>query len=113
MPLSLKRPPRFACRAYRHGVSIPAALLLADDEVLAVTVRNLSARGFMANCHARLGEGAWVGVDLPGYGIARAVVRWTDDGEIGCQFRTPVDVEQCMALAAQTSRGGLFARAAG
>lgn len=111
MPLSLKRPARFAARPYRRGVSIPAALLLRDERVLEITVRNLSPRGFMGHCAAALGEGEWVGVDLPGYGIARAVVRWSDDGEVGCQFRAPIDVEQCVMTASPPARA-LFIRAA-
>jgi len=108
MPLSLKRPARFAARTYRRGVSIPAALLLRDERVLEIVVRNLSPSGFMGQCAAALGEGERVGVDLPGYGIAPAVVRWSEDGEMGCQFRRPIDVdrrEQASARAAFFARG--------
>ena len=107
MPLSLKRPARFASRAYRRGVSIPAALLLSDERVLEITVRNLSPRGCMGQCAATLGEGERVGIDLPGYGIAPAIVRWSGDGEVGCQFRRPVDVDRCEEASQHT---GLFTR---
>lgn len=107
MALSLKRPARFSSRAYRRGVSIPAALLLRDDRVLEITVRNLSPRGFMGQCGAPLEEGDRIGIDLPGYGIAPAVVRWSEDGEVGCQFRRPIDVDRCEQASART---GLFAR---
>jgi hypothetical protein len=107
MPLSLKRPARFNSRAYRRGVSIPAALVLRDERVLEITVRNLSPRGCMGQCAAMLGEGEWVGIDLPGFGIAPAVVRWSEDGEVGCQFRRPIDVDRCEEASTRT---GLFAR---
>lgn len=94
MALALKRPARFASRAPRSGVRIPAWLVLTDDSVVPVTVRNVSKRGLMAECGRALEPGTWLGIDLPGFGIARAVVRWCSDGELGCQFRQPFDIER-------------------
>lgn len=88
--LSLKRPPRFLPRSPRYAVEIGACLMLADDRVIPVTIRNLSPHGFMARCPVELARQTWLGVELPGYGIARARVRWSEDGEIGCQFRRPI-----------------------
>jgi len=90
MRLHLKRPARFSSRDPRTAVDFDTDLLLPDDRMIDATVRNLSARGFMARCRTRLRAGTWLGVDLPGYGIARAVVRWSEDGELGCQFRRPL-----------------------
>ena len=77
------------------------------ERVLEITVRNLSPRGCMGQCAAVLGEGERVGIDLPGYGIAPAIVRWSGDGEVGCQFRRPVDVDRCEEASTRT---GLFTR---
>ena len=110
MALSLKRPARFEARSPRAGVTIPACLLLADDRVLDVTVRNVSAQGLMAECDQPLPKGTWLGVDLPGFGIARAVVRWSEQGEVGCSFRDPLDIERfSMAAMAGAKSGSLFA----
>lgn len=93
MRLHLKRPARFSSRDPRTAVDFDTDLLLPDDRMIDATVRNLSPRGFMARCRTRLSAGTWLGVDLPGYGIARAVVRWSEDGELGCQFRKPLGTE--------------------
>lgn len=90
MKLGLKRPPRFAARRPRAAVDFCAELLLPDDRVIDVIVRNVSESGFMGACRTAVRAGTWLGVDLPGYGIARAVVRWSEDGEFGCQFRKPL-----------------------
>jgi hypothetical protein len=56
----------------------------------------------------RLHDGEWIGIDLPGFGIARAVVRWSEDGEMGCEFRHPVAVEKCTGeIVAQATRPSL------
>lgn len=90
MKLGLKRAPRFASRRPRIAVAIATELLLPDDRVIDVTVSNVSELGFMGACRITVSAGTWLGVDLPGYGIARAVVRWSEGGELGCQFRKPL-----------------------
>ncbi|MGN6497760.1 MAG: PilZ domain-containing protein [Tsuneonella sp.] len=94
MPLAVKRPPRFASRDPRCAVNLSTGMLLPDDSIAPVTVRNLSDRGFMGECSAEIAEGARLGIDLPGFGIAPAIVRWRQDDEIGCQFRRPIPVER-------------------
>lgn len=111
MALALKRPARFAPRDYRQGVTFAAALILADDRIVDIEVRNLSARGFMGRCDTALIPGGWVGVDLPGYGIVRALVRWYDDGEFGCQFRNSIDVDRLADIRAHQPEGCSLFRA--
>jgi hypothetical protein len=85
-------------------------LVLADDRVVAISVRNISPDGFMGECGTPLAQGAWLGIDMPGYGIARAVVRWSGDGEIGCKFRRKIDLARLgRARARGSSSAGLFA----
>jgi hypothetical protein len=92
--LSLKRPGRYAPRSPRRGCNLPASLVLADDRIVPVTIENLSANGFMAKCDGELQASTWLGVELPGCGIVRARVRWNEDGELGCQFRRPIDLDR-------------------
>ncbi|MGX7895043.1 hypothetical protein [Tsuneonella sp. HG222] len=103
MILSLKRPARFRPRAPRTGVDIATQILLPDDRLIDATVRNVSELGFLAICDTELAAGTWLGVALPGYGIARAVVRWNEDGELGCQFRRPLSDA---AIERSTGRSG-------
>lgn len=94
MRLTLKRQSRYAPRGPRMAVDLGTSLVLADDRVVPVTIHNLSANGFMAKCGRKLPENTWLGVELPGCGIVRARVRWNDDGEIGCQLRKAIDLDQ-------------------
>ena len=94
MSLTLKRPARYAPRGPRIGVNLRTSFVLADDRVVPVTIENLSANGFMAKCRRPLPDNAWLGVELPGCGIVRAKVRWSDGREVGCQFRRPIPLEE-------------------
>ena len=92
MRLALKRQPLFRSRLPRTAVRIGTRLLLPDDRLLDVTIRNLSEMGFMAECSQPLAVGTRLGVDLHGLGIIQAFVRWSEDGELGCQFRRRIDM---------------------
>lgn len=111
MPLALKRPPRFLPRGPRAATEIHTRLLLADDRTAEVTLRNLSERGFMGECACPVPEGDWVGVDLPGFGIVPARVRWRAGAEIGCRFRRSIALDRVGALQAHSRAGtrSLFA----
>ncbi|HEX8642943.1 MAG TPA: hypothetical protein VF702_03415 [Allosphingosinicella sp.] len=93
MGLSLKRPGRFAARGPRKAVEIRTALLLPDDTEADVVIKNISAEGFMGEADCALPPEAQFGVSLPGYGIVRAVVRWTDETTVGAAFVRPVNLE--------------------
>jgi hypothetical protein len=103
LKLSLKRIGRFDPRQPRLAVQLAGSLLLSDDREIPVSVENVSARGFMGKCSAELHADTWLGVDFPGFGIVRACVRWSEDGELGCRFRAPIDVDRlCRAGARST-----------
>ncbi|GGE00381.1 hypothetical protein GCM10011515_20230 [Tsuneonella deserti] len=108
MVLALKRPPRFLPRNPRVGVNLAASLVLPSDEVVPVHIENLSPQGFMGKCAHQLSPGLWLGAELPGHGILRARVRWSQDGEAGFQFRSPIDLERYPWLGHHETRG-LFA----
>jgi len=94
MKLSLKINPRFPPREPRMSVSIEASLLLPGDAVVPIAVRNISAEGFMAETPIAVACEGWVGVSLPGCGIVPARIRWSVEGELGGQFRRPLDLER-------------------
>jgi hypothetical protein len=99
MALSLKREARFAPREPRAAVAIESWLILPDDRVSAITIRNLSTSGFMGEADVEIQSGTWLGVVVPGCGIARALIRWSEEGEIGGQFRRPLNLkrlEECL-----------------
>jgi hypothetical protein len=93
MKLSLKIPARFPAREPRAAVDIQATLLLPDDGVAPVAIRNISADGFMGETAIALRAGDTIGVALPGCGIVPACVRWASAGEIGAQFRGLLNLE--------------------
>lgn len=101
--MSLKRVPRYAPRGPRAAVDIEACLLLPNDRLIPVTLRNLSRDGFMATTSSPVRPNSWIGVALAGYGIVRARVRWNEAGEVGCQFRIPLDTERLRQALAGTA----------
>jgi hypothetical protein len=94
MKLSLKLPARFAPREPRAAVAIEATLLLPDDSEAPISIKNISADGFMGEASAQIAADAWIGVALPGCGIMPALVRWNTGDELGAQFRRPLDLER-------------------
>jgi hypothetical protein len=94
LKLSLKRIGRFNARQPRLAVQLTGSLLLSDDREIPIKVKNLSPDGFMGKCSAELSANTWLGVDFPSFGIVRACVRWSEDGEVGCRFRVPIDVDR-------------------
>lgn len=91
MALALKRPARYNPRRPRAGVSFEGHLLLPDDRLVPITIQNISSDGCMGACTVPVAEGSWIGIDLPGYGIVHALVRWCEHGELGCRFRRSID----------------------
>ena len=110
MRLSLKRSSRYAPRGPRVAVELGTSLLLPDDRVVPVVIENLSANGFMAKCGGELAANTWLGVELPGCGIVRALVRWAEDGEVGCQFRKPIELDKFTDREAPAEAPALFRR---
>ncbi|GGB33229.1 hypothetical protein GCM10011380_23370 [Sphingomonas metalli] len=57
-----------------------------------VTIVNVSSGGFMARADGDWAPGDQLSVTLPVVGVARAEVRWSLGGRIGCQFVKAIDV---------------------
>ncbi len=97
MEQSLVSPAKYKPRPARRAVSIEASLRLADGAVRAATLRNLSAEGFMAECHHFVAIGSMVELILPGIGTREATIRWALGGRIGGAFRDAIDMDRAAA----------------
>jgi hypothetical protein len=107
MPLSLKLKARFAPRSPRLSVTIDSSVLLPDERVAPIVIKNISPGGFMGETEAIAEPGSDVGVVIPGCGIVPARVQWSDDGVIGAQFRRPLDLAR-LEQSPQGETPGLF-----
>jgi hypothetical protein len=98
--LSLKREPRFKARMPRVATTIRSNALLPDDREITLTIRNVSAEGFMALApgalrdSASLREGTCFGVAVPGRGIVRAQVRWVEGDAFGARFERRLNLQE-------------------
>ena len=79
-------------RPDRLHISLPAMIACENDAPLPIHLRNISTLGFMGECNGELPVGSAVAVELPGVGIARALVRWTIGAKIGGSFNIKVDL---------------------
>jgi hypothetical protein len=60
-----------------------------------VKVRDLSTRGFMAECEQWVEIGSTVALDIPGIGAVHAQVRWQIGNRMGGMFLDPISLKQC------------------
>ena len=60
-----------------------------------VKVRDLSTRGFMAECDEWVEIGSTVSLDIPGIGAVQAQVRWQIGSRMGGMFLDPISLRQC------------------
>lgn len=70
----------------RRIVDSNSTLRDSTGRPLSVLVRDLSMRGFAADCDQELVVGARITLGLPGFGSAQAVILRRDDTSYGCQF---------------------------
>lgn len=70
-----------------------------------VKVRDVSTRGFMAECVEAVEIGSNVSLDVPGLGPVHAQVRWQLGHCMGGMFLDPISLEQCewVAVRAETA----------
>jgi hypothetical protein len=60
-----------------------------------VKVRDVSARGFMAECVESVEIGSHVSLEIPGVGSVRAQVRWQIGARMGGMFLDPISLDEC------------------
>lgn len=78
--------------AKRDSLFLLTALCLPDgQEVCKLRVRNLSAKGLMADCPAAVEKGQQVMVDLRGIGPVSGSVVWTAGERLGIAFDHPIN----------------------
>ena len=111
MGLTLKILARFAPRQPRATVDIVTWLLLPDDNVATITIRNISVSGFMGETLARVQRGDSFGVVIPGCGIVRAYARWFNAGELGGKFRIALDPKKFVDWHVEDGRPSGFLQA--
>ena len=89
--------------AERMPVDESAALTHAY--AIEVTVRDVSTRGFMAECADPVAIGSHVSLQVPGIGAVRAQVRWQIGSRMGGMFLDPISLNECAwtAVRADTS----------
>jgi hypothetical protein len=68
---------------------------LRHKYALEIRIRNLSTRGFMAECEGRVDIGSNVSIDILGIGPVHAQIRWQLGTRMGGMFLDPISLRQC------------------
>ena len=84
--------PRRARRVEGGG---PATLDDGNRRGIAITVRNISTAGFMAECGETVRIGSYVVLDIPGIGAVEAQIRWQIGQRMGGMFLDPIALARC------------------
>ncbi len=82
-------------RTTRHRIDEPTNLQPQNLIEIEVKVRDVSARGFMAECHEPVRIGSYVSLDVPGIGPVHAQVRWQIGSRMGGMFLDPISLARC------------------
>lgn len=77
-------------RASRLKIYHDAMLVDSSGRQYAVTVLDISASGFRAQCDETLRIGEYVALRVPKYGDFQAQIRWSVCNEAGGMFLNPV-----------------------
>ena len=77
-------------RATRLKIFHDAMLVDSSGQQYAVTVLDISASGFRAECEEMLKIGDYVALRVPRYGDFQAQIRWAVGNEAGGMFLNPV-----------------------
>lgn len=89
----------------RDEVHFRARAFGPDNQLLSLTVVNISARGLMARCDAEYAIGEVIRVHLPVVGQIAAEIRWMLGGRVGCQLDRTIPLSEYYALLAAMVRG--------
>lgn len=98
MKLGLKREPKYRPRQPRLATLVTTAVLLPDDREIVVEMKNVSTDGFMAATSEQLAPDTWFGIAIPGRGIVRAQIRWSEDRIFGARFEKALKLQEVELL---------------
>ncbi|MDB5698398.1 MAG: PilZ protein [Alphaproteobacteria bacterium] len=76
----------------RVRLLLSTQLRVSGQPDIAVDVRNISARGFMADAEHGMAIGSDVMLYLPGIGWSLASIRWSVGGRFGGRFSDSIDL---------------------
>ena len=82
-------------RSARHVIDEAASLQPQNLCEVEVKVRNVSTRGFMAECGEPVRIGSYVSLVVPGIGPVHAQVRWQIGSRMGGMFLDPISLARC------------------
>ncbi len=82
-------------RSERHPVASDTTLRHQNWYSVEVMIRDVSQRGFMAECAEPVRIGSFVSLDVPGVGSVQAQVRWQVGRRMGGMFRDPISLNRC------------------
>ena len=74
-----------------------------------VKIRDVSTRGFMAECGESVEIGSQVSIDVPGIGAVQAQVRWQIGSRMGGMFLDPISLQKCEWVAVRADEASLEA----
>lgn len=90
-------------------VAIDESTELRHRFAVDVMVRDVSTRGFMAECDQWVQIGSTVSLDVAGLGSVEAQVRWQIGNRMGGMFLDPISLERCEWTATRCERPALQA----
>jgi len=76
-------------------VPIEGSTELRHRYAIVIKVRDVSTRGFMAECAESVEIGSNVSLDIPGIGAVHAQVRWQIGSRMGGMFLDPISLQHC------------------
>lgn len=85
-------------QAERRAIRFVAHIAEGAGKALPVKVLNISRTGFMAETGVVLKRGARIAFAAPNGETFSAIVRWAQDGRIGCAFATELGWEDLLGL---------------
>ncbi|MBN8807409.1 MAG: PilZ domain-containing protein [Sphingomonas sp.] len=81
-------------KSARATVSLDAKLVRGGLDRTACRITDLSPEGARLSSYSALKKDTTISLTLPGIGQVAAVVRWADDFQAGCQFVSPLTMDQ-------------------
>jgi hypothetical protein len=88
-------------------VAVDESTELRHRYAIEIKIRDVSTRGFMAECAESVEIGSQVSLDVPGIGAVQAQVRWQIGSRMGGMFLDPISLEKCEWVAVRAEEESL------